>query len=67
MSGSNSKPAYYTKGVHVLAAPLLQPHRGMQIDPSHHALMTQAAHGGSIGSAARALGRGRCPPGGAKC
>lgn len=56
MGSGGSKPAYYTKSVHVLAAPLLQPHRGMHIDTSHHALMTQAAHGGSIGSATRALG-----------
>ena len=56
MGSGGSKPAHYQKGVHVLAAPLLQPHRGMHIDASHHNLMTQAAHGGSIGSAARALG-----------
>lgn len=67
MGSGGSKPARYQKGVHVLTAPLFQPYRGMNIDTSHYTLMTQAARGGSIGSAARALGRGRCPPGGAKC
>lgn len=67
MGSGSSKPGQYQKGVHTLTAPLLQPHRGMYVDTSHHNLMIQAAHGGSIGSAARALGRGRCPPGGAKC
>lgn len=67
MGSGGSKPAYYIKGVHVLAAPLLQPHRGVHIDTSHHALMTQAVHGRSFGAAASALGRGRCPPGNRIC
>ena len=56
MGGSNSKPANNGNGVRLLAGPRLQSYRGVNVDTSYYALMTNAARGRSIGSASRALG-----------
>jgi len=67
MGGSNSKPgAPLMKAVYngsmqsLISGGGLTAHRGMHIDNEVHAVINNAAHGGSIGAAARAMGRGNC-------
>jgi hypothetical protein len=60
--GPPRKKAVYTGSMRaIISGGGLTAHRGMHIDHEAHAIINHAAHGGSIGSAARALGRGNCP------
>jgi hypothetical protein len=59
--GPPRKKAVYTGSMQsIISGEGLTAHREMHIDHEAHATINHAAHGGSIGAAARALGRGNC-------
>jgi len=60
-SNQNRMKAVYNGSMQsIISGGGLTAHRDMHIDHEVHAVINQAAHGGSIGAAARAMGRGNC-------
>lgn len=59
--GPPRKKAVYNGSMQsIISGGGLTAHREMHIDHEAHATINHAAHGSSIGAAARALGRGNC-------